>query len=217
MLFRSVCALGAGVHHGFIPRIEFEDAFLAACNHNGLLGREGRRAILATINSGLSYAENDPLPDLEEQRKQSRKRNSDEARKRKKPNGDANGGGGGDDALPDPPDDASEAQEPDSDGNRPAIQVSPGSLSDNASEAENALLAANVEIYRQRGILVRPLRLTARDNKRNAVQVPALANVTTAFLRDTCSRHIRWEKYDGRSKKNVPTNPATATVLISLR
>lgn len=66
MLFRSVCALGAGVHHGFIPKFEFEGAFLDACDVNGLSGREGRHAILATIESGLRWAENDELPDLGE-------------------------------------------------------------------------------------------------------------------------------------------------------
>jgi putative DNA primase/helicase len=95
----------------------------------------------------------------------------------------------------------------DTDGNRPVIMVRGGLLSDNAEEAERALRLANVEIYRQGGILVRPVRVPLRDSKRNEVQAVAIALVTAAMLRDECCRHADWEKWDGRSKKWIQIDP----------
>ena len=65
-LFKRVCAIGWAVHHGIISERELTDVFLEACNHNGLIDRDGRRAIEASIHSGLRWAENDPLPELED-------------------------------------------------------------------------------------------------------------------------------------------------------
>ena len=64
-LFRSVCALGWSVATGVIGEPEFTAAYLNACRNNGLLAREGQRAIEASIRSGLERAANDPLPHLE--------------------------------------------------------------------------------------------------------------------------------------------------------
>ena len=63
-LFRAVCALGWAVAHGVLAEIEFEEAFIEACERNGLVARDGVRAIEATIASGLRWSENDPLPSL---------------------------------------------------------------------------------------------------------------------------------------------------------
>jgi putative DNA primase/helicase len=186
-LFKSVCSLGASVHHGFIPRIEFENAFLEACNHNGLIARDGQRAIQATIDSGLSKSENDDLPDLGDREPPPR------LKKRQAKGNSA--------------EEASQAEAAEPTDNLPVIEVRGGALSENAGEAEAALRAANVEIYRQRGILVRPVRLDARDSKRNEVQVPALTNVTTTYLRDMCGRHIKWQKWSARKKGLVATDP----------
>ncbi len=63
-LFRAVCGLGWAVRHRVLSEIELTNAFAAACETNGLAARDGRRAIEATIRSGLRWAEHDPLPDL---------------------------------------------------------------------------------------------------------------------------------------------------------
>ena len=79
------------MHHGFIPRCEFEGALLDACRTNGLLAREGQRAILGTIDSGLRWAENDQLPDLGEPKVRK------SAKRQRKSNGaDAEADSGGD-------------------------------------------------------------------------------------------------------------------------
>ena len=64
--FRAVCRLGWGVAHSIIGKAEFSKGFIDACSRNGLLGRDGIRAIEATIHSGLDRAANDPLPELED-------------------------------------------------------------------------------------------------------------------------------------------------------
>ena len=95
-LFNSACSIGAGVHHGIITRSEFESALLDGCEINGLIKRDGRKAIEASIASGLRWAENDELPDLGEPR-------TGRLKDRGKPNGHdpedgataAKGGGGG--------------------------------------------------------------------------------------------------------------------------
>lgn len=65
-LFRSVCALGWSVTNWMIGEAEFIAAYVDACRDNGLLARDGLRAIEASIHSGLDKAANDPLPHLED-------------------------------------------------------------------------------------------------------------------------------------------------------
>lgn len=60
-LFRAVCSLGWAVAHGVLSEVEFTAAFANACQQNGLVSRNGRHAIEASIRSGLGRAENDPL------------------------------------------------------------------------------------------------------------------------------------------------------------
>ena len=72
-LFRSVCSLGWAVAHHIINKADFVSAFLAACKQNGLAKREGDEAIIASIHSGLSRSENDPLPELKDRPKEKEK------------------------------------------------------------------------------------------------------------------------------------------------
>jgi putative DNA primase/helicase len=83
----------------------------------------------------------------------------------------------------------------------PTIQIKGGSLSANADEAEHVLRLANVDVFRQRGTLVRPVRIMGRDSKGDEVQTPAIADVTVAALRDLLCRHARWERYDERARE----------------
>jgi putative DNA primase/helicase len=65
-LFRSVCALGWSVANDALGEAEFTAAYVNACRENGLLARDGQRAIEASIHSGLEKAANDPLPHLQD-------------------------------------------------------------------------------------------------------------------------------------------------------
>ena len=63
-LFAAGCKLGKFVHHGFLPRSEVEAALLGACETNGLIADDGLRQCRQSLESGLSKAVNDLLPDL---------------------------------------------------------------------------------------------------------------------------------------------------------
>jgi putative DNA primase/helicase len=65
-LFRAVCGLGWAVAHRVLTEAEFMNAFATACETNGLAARDGRRAIEASIHSGLQKAAHNPLPQLED-------------------------------------------------------------------------------------------------------------------------------------------------------
>ena len=201
-LFKSVCALGAGVHHQFIQQREFESAYLAACDANGLSSREGHHAILATIYSGLRWSADDDLPDLGEQpaRQKAAKRQD-------------NGGGQADHTICHDTGKATRehsgngldrdaaAEDP-----RPVINIHED-LNIVVDKAEEALFEAKAEIYQQGGVLVWPKRCSLIDNKGDKVHVPAIAAVNAVIIRDALSRHARWHKWDGRGKKFVRTNP----------
>jgi putative DNA primase/helicase len=210
MLFRSVCALGAAVHHGIIPKLEFETAFLDACDINGLSSREGRHAILATIDSGLRLAIDDELPDLGESA----------TRKSAKTKRKANGSGGTDsesshlgDATERDHDRGQgngfdrDAAEELGDDKRPIIKVHGGSLSQNASEAELILFKAKAPIYHQGGVLVKPTRCSLVDNCGAEVHVPAISRISAVGVRDAIGKYARWQKYDKRDKKWVDMDP----------
>ncbi len=62
--FKLACRVGRWVHHGVIPRADFERDVLDACERNGLVRDDGRKAVLATIASGLAKSAADVLPDL---------------------------------------------------------------------------------------------------------------------------------------------------------
>jgi hypothetical protein len=62
--FRLVCRIGRWVHHGVVPRADFERDVLDACERNGLIAEDGRKAVLATIGSGLARSAGDALPEL---------------------------------------------------------------------------------------------------------------------------------------------------------
>ena len=53
LLYKGVCSVGWAVHHNHLKESDVAKAFIDACDKNGLLGREGARAIDATIDSGL--------------------------------------------------------------------------------------------------------------------------------------------------------------------
>lgn len=62
--FRLVCRVGRWTHHGIISRDRLISDVLDACERNGLLRDDGRKAVLDTIASGLAKSAADALPDL---------------------------------------------------------------------------------------------------------------------------------------------------------
>lgn len=64
-VFKLACRVGRWVHAGVVPRAEFERAVLDACERNGLVREDGRKAVLDTIASALARSATDTLPELE--------------------------------------------------------------------------------------------------------------------------------------------------------
>ena len=62
--FRLVCRVGRWAHHGIVSYDRLISDIFDACKHNGLVRDDGRRAVLATIESALAKSAGDPLPDL---------------------------------------------------------------------------------------------------------------------------------------------------------
>ena len=63
-VFRLVCRVGRWAHHAVLPLDQLKSGVLDACDRNGLVRDNGRRAVLATIASGLAKSAGDTLPDL---------------------------------------------------------------------------------------------------------------------------------------------------------
>lgn len=62
--FRLICRVGRWAHHGIIQKDQLVADVLDACERNGLVRDDGRKAVLATIASGLAKSAGDMLPDL---------------------------------------------------------------------------------------------------------------------------------------------------------
>ena len=62
--FRLVCRVGRWVHAGIITRDQLIADVLDACERNGLVRDDGRKAVLDTIASGLARSAADTLPEL---------------------------------------------------------------------------------------------------------------------------------------------------------
>jgi putative DNA primase/helicase len=203
MLFAHVCALGRHVHHGIITDAQLRDPLIEACIKNGLLAENGRQACHRTIDNGLRYALADYLDDLPDR----------EAPKGKKarvqePNPSQSNGSTSPPPPPRDPPGAHQGSGPNGSAWQPPdIRISGGSLSRNATDAENYLLAAGVEIYQRDGKLVRPITEDVSASDKRKTTAAALREVSEPYMRDRLCRHIRWLKHLRGEEMWVETNP----------
>jgi putative DNA primase/helicase len=93
------------------------------------------------------------------------------------------------------------------DENRTVIQITAGALHDTATKAEAALIAAGAPFYARGGQIVRPIVEEVSAFRGGKTKVTRLRAVTDDMMRDQLSRVARWERYDGRAKKLVVTDP----------
>jgi Bifunctional DNA primase/polymerase, N-terminal len=106
--------------------------------------------------------------------------------------------------------------EPESEGGLPVIEVEGGKLSQSATEAEEALIAVNVQFFERSNILVRPIVIevdAAHGRKTHAAQ---LARVDQTYMRDMLNRVADWYRLDKRGRSWVAIDPPhdiAATVL----
>jgi putative DNA primase/helicase len=89
----------------------------------------------------------------------------------------------------------------------PTIQITGGSLSRNATEGEDALIAAGVEIYQRREDLVRPVIEKVKASHGRHTCVPQLVPVDEVYLRDQLCRNAHWQRYSVREERGLDVNP----------
>jgi putative DNA primase/helicase len=114
---------------------------------------------------------------------------------------------------PEPPPGQPEVREQETieDLTRPVIRIIGGRLAEIATEAESALLAAKVPIYRRDKELVRPVVEAVDASHGRNTHVAQLAVVTQTYMRDVLARTAHWEKWRAREKDWVDTDPPMET------
>ena len=104
-----------------------------------------------------------------------------------------------------------EPPEPTSPDNRPLIKVARGSLSINADEAEQALIAAGVPFFERSNALVRPIIKDVDGFHGTKTKAAQLARVNQAYMRDILGRIAHWRCLDQRAKTWLPIDPPRET------
>jgi hypothetical protein len=99
---------------------------------------------------------------------------------------------------------------------RPVIRLKAGALHETATRAEKALLAAATPLYARGDEIVRPIVEEVTGFNGCRTKVVRLKPATADMLRDYLSRSARWEKYSGRQRKFVATDPPLEVVKIIL-
>ena len=72
------------------------------------------------------------------------------------------------------------------------------------------LIEAGVPLYQRAGILVRPIIETVDASHGRTTQVAQLKILDSTYMRDLLCRHIEWQRYDGRKRDWVRTDPPLA-------
>lgn len=98
----------------------------------------------------------------------------------------------------------------------PTITIEGGELHNIATEAEDALLAADAPFYVRGERIVRPVTDDLPASHGRRTKVARLSDVTEAAMIDRLSRAANWIKWDARTKRYAATDPTpkvAATVL----
>jgi putative DNA primase/helicase len=90
---------------------------------------------------------------------------------------------------------------------RPVIFCTPGTMHQNASEAESALLAAGVQFYRRGGNIVMPIVEEVDAARGGKTKVARVKEVIADCMKDYLSRVAEFMRWDARSDGFVICNP----------
>jgi len=97
------------------------------------------------------------------------------------------------------------------DDGRPVVRVRAGALSATATRGEEVLRDAGVPLFQRSGTLVRPVIADAEAAHGRRTKIAQFVRVDAVYLRDLLGRVARWERYDGRSKRCLPSDPPSET------
>lgn len=93
-------------------------------------------------------------------------------------------------------------------GERPTILVQPGRIDLIATEAEASLIHTGIDVYQRGRELVRPAQQEVPASKGRMTISAGMAKVTHSGMIDLLSQAADWKKYDGRKKREIPTDPS---------
>lgn len=99
---------------------------------------------------------------------------------------------------------------------KPVIQTRKGALDLTATEAETALLASGLPIFRRGDALVRPACWEAPVADGRTTMTAGMKPIGAPALMDLLSQAATWVKWDGRAGKLVPADPPPEIVSIVL-
>ncbi len=121
------------------------------------------------------------------------------------------------DQMEAPKDGASRIEKIFSKVDKPTIQIREGHLHDMATEAEKALIDADVQFYQRSGVgLVRPIVDDAMASNGSKVKVARLKRVDSDCMIDHLSRTAHWVKWDARKNDLAVRNPPKDAAAIIL-
>ena len=100
---------------------------------------------------------------------------------------------------------------------RRAIMVAPGRVDLLATDAEAAIIDSGKPIFQRGRELVRPAQFNVPASKGRMTISAGMASLSQAGMIDAMAESADWMKYDGRKKKNTPTDPPPlpAAILLS--
>jgi len=90
---------------------------------------------------------------------------------------------------------------------KPIIKIRGGILDSIATQGEEALRSAAVPLYQRANELFRPIISEVDAAHGRRTRVAQLRRIDSVYLRDLLCRIAAWNKFDGRSRKWVATNP----------
>ena len=103
------------------------------------------------------------------------------------------------------------APEPTPSDARPVIKVAGGTLSENADDAERALIDAGIAFYERSNTIVRAIVKEVDGFHGTKTKTAQLARVGPVYMRDVLGRVAHWYRFDARAQRWVPTNPPSET------
>jgi hypothetical protein len=90
---------------------------------------------------------------------------------------------------------------------KPTILFRAGQISKMVEDGQAALMASCFPIYERGDLLVHPVIKTVKAHDEQLTQIAQLKPVDPTYLRLTMNRASNWNKWDVRSKKEVPIDP----------
>jgi hypothetical protein len=97
-----------------------------------------------------------------------------------------------------------------------SIAIVPGEWDRMATEAEQALIAAEVAIFQRGGTLVRPVAAEMTAAGGHKTKVVGLSPITAPLMMDYLSRAARFTKFDARKQDTVQAHPPETVAKILL-